>query len=307
MSAVVLALPESESLGRQLSRLAGMALGVVELRHFPDGETYLRIDAQCAEKSVVLACTLDRPDHKLLPLVFLADAVRELGASRVGLVAPYLAYMRQDRRFHPGEAVTSRTFAGLLSRYVDWLVTIDPHLHRYRSLTQVYVVPNRVVHAAPALAEWIATHVDRPVVVGPDEESAQWVKDVADRVGAPYVVMRKTRRSDRVVNVSAPDVNAYRMHTPVVVDDIVSSAQTMAETVKKLVAAGMRAPVCVGVHALFSETAEQALRDAGAAQIVTTTSVPHATSRIDIVPLLIPAIHELADELEKTNRLRGRG
>jgi ribose-phosphate pyrophosphokinase len=295
VSAVVLALQESQSLARRVSELAGIPLGVVESRHFPDDETYLRIDAECAQKSVVLVCTLDRPDHKLLPLVFLADAARELGASRVGLVAPYLAYMRQDRQFHHGEAVTSRTFAGLLSRYVDWLATIDPHLHRYHSLTQIYSVPNRVVHAAPALAEWIATHIDRPVVVGPDEESAQWVRDVADRAGAPSVVMRKTRRSDRVVEVSAPDVEAYRMYTPVVVDDVVSSAQTMVETVKRLVAARLRAPVCVAVHALFSETAEQALRDAGAAQIVTTTSVPHATSRIDIIPLLIPAIHELAN------------
>jgi ribose-phosphate pyrophosphokinase len=155
-------------------------------------------------------------------------------------------------------------------------------------------VPNRVVHAAPAVAEWIAAHIDRPVVVGPDEESTQWVEDVAARAGAPFIVMRKTRRGDRVVDVHAPDVEAYRMHTPVVVDDIVSSAQTMAQTVKALVAARLRPPVCVAVHALFSESAEQTLRDAGVAHIVTTTSVPHATSRIDIVPLLVPAVHALA-------------
>jgi len=294
VSAVVLALPHSEPLGRRVSELAGIPLGAVESRRFPDGETYLRVDTECARKSVVLVGTLDRPDDKLLPLVFIADAVRDLGADRVGLVAPYLAYMRQDRRFNPGEAVTSRTFVGLLSRYVDWLVTIDPHLHRYRSLAQIYSVPNQVVHAAPALAEWMAANVERPLVVGPDEESAQWVKDVADRAGAPCVVMRKTRRGDRLVEVSAPDVEAYRMHTPVVVDDIVSSAQTMVETVKQLVAARLRAPVCVGVHALFTEAAEQALRDAGAARIVTTTSVPHATSRIDIIPLLVPAIQEFS-------------
>jgi len=272
-----------------------MPLGVVESRQFPDGETYLRIDAECANKSVVLVCTLDRPNHKVLPLVFLAESARALGARRVGLVAPYLAYLRQDRQFRPGEAVTSRTFARLLSGYADWLVTIDPHLHRYRALSDIYGVPNRVVHAAPALAAWIAAHVDRPVLIGPDAESAQWVTDVADRVGAPSVVMRKTRRSDRVVEVSAPDMEAYRQHTAVVVDDVVSSAQTMVETVKRLVAAGLRAPVCVAVHALFSETAEQALLDAGAGRIATTTSVPHATNVIDVVPLMISAIRELAD------------
>ena len=113
-------------------------------------------------------------------------------------------------------------------------------------------------------------------------------------MGAPGVVMRKTRRSDQIVEVSAPEMEAYRQHTPIVVDDIVSSAQTMVETVKRLVAAGLRPPICVAVHALFSDTAEQAILDAGAARIVTTTSVPHSTNMIDVVPLLIPAMRELA-------------
>ena len=105
MSAVVLALPESAALARRVSELAAMPLGTVESRQFPDGETYLRIDAECAHESVVLVCTLDRPNPKVLPLVFLADAARAAGARRVGLVAPYLAYLRQDRQFRPGEDV----------------------------------------------------------------------------------------------------------------------------------------------------------------------------------------------------------
>jgi ribose-phosphate pyrophosphokinase len=118
---------------------------------------------------------------------------------------------------------------------------------------------------------------------------------VAERAVAPHVVMRKTRRGDRAVDVTLPDVDSYRRLTPVVVDDIVSSGQTMVQTVKSLVTAGLRAPVCVGVHALFAEGAEQELHHAGAARIVTTTSVPHATNRIDIIPLVVPAIRELAN------------
>jgi ribose-phosphate pyrophosphokinase len=292
VNGLILTLPYSASLAARLSTLTGLSLGAVGSRQFPDGETYLRIDADCAEKRVVIVCTLDRPDDKLLPLVFLADAARRLGAVRIGLVAPYLAYLRQDRPFQPGEAVTSRTFAEMLSRYVDWLVTVDPHLHRYRALDQIYAVPNRVVHAAPAIAEWIAAHVDRPLLVGPDEESEQWVADISSRARAPYIVMKKTRRGDRAVDVSMPDVGAYRAETPVVVDDIVSSAQTMVVALKQLVAAGLRAPVCVGVHALFSAQAEDALRLAGAAQIVTTTSIPHSTNAIDVMPLLVQSIRE---------------
>ena len=294
VSRLVLALPGNEALAARIGELADIPVGAVEARSFPDGETYLRVQSDCDRRAIVLACTLDRPDRKVLPLIFLAAAARDLGASRVGLVAPYLAYLRQDRQFKPGEAVTSRAFGGLLSRYVDWLVTVDPHLHRYHSLSEIYAVPNRIVHAAPALADWIRSQVDRPVLVGPDEESAQWVADVGERAGAPYLALRKVRHGDRAVEVSPPDVDAHRHRTPVVVDDIVSSARTMIETVKHLLAAGLRPPVCVGVHALFSEHAEEALRAAGAARIVTTSSVSHPTNAIDIVPLLVPAVRELA-------------
>lgn len=292
MNALIVALPQGAALARRVGEAAGCPVGAVDSRRFPDGETYLRLDTACEAAHVVIVCTLDRPDDKLAPLLFLADAARDLGARSVGLVAPYLAYLRQDRRFQPGEALTSRTFAAVLSRHLDWLVTIDPHLHRYSALSEVYTVPADVVHAAPALATWISAHVEHPLVVGPDDESAQWVGEVADRAGAPSLVMHKTRRGDRSVTVTAPDLAPYRRLTPVVVDDIVSSARTMTETVARLVTAGCPAPTCVGVHALFSPDAERDLRAAGAARIVTTNTVPHATNAIDIVPLLIPAIRE---------------
>ena len=294
MSALILPLEGNEALAERIGELIEAPVGRVHSRRFPDGETYLRIEPDCSGRRVLIACTLAHPDDKVLPLVFLADAARAMGATRVGLVAPYLAYMRQDRQFQTGEAVTSRTLAELLSKYVDWLVTVDPHLHRYRSLAEIYSVPCRVVHAAPALAAWMAANVDRPLVVGPDQESEQWVSNVASLARAPYLVLRKVRHGDRVVDVSAPDVEAYRDRTPVIVDDIVSTASTMIETVSALMRAGLQAPVCVAVHALLADGAEPALRAAGAARVVTTTSVPHPTNAIDIVPLLADAVVELA-------------
>lgn len=72
------------------------------LRRFPDGESYVRLDAPVGGRDALLVCGLDRPDERLLPLVFAAGAARELGAASVGIVAPYLGYLRQDRRFRDG-------------------------------------------------------------------------------------------------------------------------------------------------------------------------------------------------------------
>jgi ribose-phosphate pyrophosphokinase len=161
---LVLALPGNEQRAQALASALEVVAGAVTVRRFPDRESYVRIDEPVEARDVILACTLDRPDDKVLPLLFLAATARELGALSVGLVAPYLAYMRQDRRFREGEGVTSTYFAALLSRAFDWLVTVDPHLHRRKSLGDIYSIPSAVVHAAGEVSRWIRTHVSRPLL-----------------------------------------------------------------------------------------------------------------------------------------------
>jgi ribose-phosphate pyrophosphokinase len=140
---VVLALPGSERAADDLCARLSYERGALETRRFPDGESYVRIASSVQDRPVVVVCGLDRPDPKLVSLLFTLETCRELGASRVGLVAPYLCYLRQDRAFHEGEAVAARLFARVLSRSIDWLVTVDPHLHRIHDLTEVYSVPCR--------------------------------------------------------------------------------------------------------------------------------------------------------------------
>ncbi len=167
-------------------------------------------------------------------------------------MAPYLAYMRQDHRFHPGEAITSAAFATHLSAAFDWLVTVDPHLHRYKALSDIYTIPAVAAHAAPEIARWIAREVKDPVLIGPDTESKQWVGEVAALAGAPFEVLRKRRHGDRDVEVSMPDLDRWRASTPVLVDDIISSGETMRVTLEHLAGMGLKPAVCIGVHGIFA-------------------------------------------------------
>lgn len=278
---ILFALPGNEAIAAQLANELGGTLGQLETRQFPDDETYLRVDADVAGRSVIVVCTLDRPDAKFLPLTFTLATLRDLGASSVGLVAPYLAYMRQDKRFRDGEAITSRQFSSLLSRECDWLVTVDPHLHRYASLGEIYTVPSSVVQSAPSLAEWIGKNVQRPIIIGPDMESEQWVRAVATNAGSPYVVLEKTRFGDRKVEIATPDMSKWIDHIPVLIDDIVSSGQTMIETCQHLISGGLPKPVCLAVHALLSDEAYQSLKVV-TSTVVTTNTVAHETNRIDM-------------------------
>lgn len=303
MTMLLLALPNNEGMCRSLELAlndgtpaggeASTAQGMVMLRRFPDGETYVRVETPVRDRDVALVCTLDRPDDKVLPLLFLAATARDLGARSVGLIAPYLAYMRQDRRFADGEGVTSAYFASLVSKSVDWIVTVDPHLHRRASLGEIYSIPSEVVHAAPRVAAWIRSHVRQPLLVGPDGESSQWVAAVAEAAGAPSIVLEKVRRGDREVSVTVPHVERWHDHTPVLVDDIVSTAKTMIETVRHLQRAGLAPPICIGVHGVFAPGAYKELRGAGAASVVTSNTIPHISNEIDLSADLAVAVRNL--------------
>ena len=300
MRPIVLPLPGNEQLARSLVAKLDAELGQSTSCQFPDGETYVRIETPIADRKVILVCTLHHPNEKVMPLVLLAATARDLGAAQLGLVAPYLAYMRQDQRFNAGEGVTSVYFAKLLSSFVDWLVTVDPHLHRRSSLAEIYPNPTTVVHAAPRISEWIRANVKNPVLIGPDSESAQWAAAVAREAGAPCVVLEKVRHGDREVEVTVPNVERLREHTPVLVDDIISTARTMVETIGHLNRAGLAKPVCIGVHAVFARAAYEELLAAGPARIVTCNTITHSSNAIDIADLLADGVRETQGSFQAT-------
>lgn len=291
---LLIPLPRNEHIVDGLASAVGADVGRIVIRRFPDGETYLRYETPVSGRSLLLVCTLDRPDDKFLPLVFAAAAARELGAAQIGLISPYLGYMRQDRRFQLGEAVTSTYFAKLLSSQIDWLVTVDPHLHRRESLAEIYSIPTRVMHAARLISNWIRTEVKMPLLIGPDSESEQWVAAVARDAGAPHVVLHKVRHGDRDVEVSVPEVARWRGHTPILIDDIISTGRTMIETIGHLSRQGMRPPVCIAVHGIFAGNAFSDLVAVGAEKVITTNTIQHTTNSIDVTALLAQGVRAAA-------------
>jgi len=293
MKPIVFALPGNEKLAQNLASVIKANIGETIIRHFPDGETYVRVLSDVKNRNAILVCTLSRPDEKLLPLYFLSKTLKSMGANSTWLIAPYLAYMRQDKVFSPGEGVTSGYFASLLSGFADALFTIDPHLHRRHSMSEIYSIPCKVLHASNLVSSYINAHISNPLLIGPDAESEQWVSEVARDAQAPFIVLEKKRLGDKQVNVTVPHIEKYRHHTPVLVDDIISTAKTMTETVAHLKKAGMRPPVCIGIHAVFSGTAYEDLQKSGIERVITCNTIPHITNGIDITDLIAKSVLEL--------------
>ncbi|MBI2785774.1 MAG: ribose-phosphate diphosphokinase [Legionella longbeachae] len=290
---ILFALPGNLKLSLLLTKKLKIELGKAEIRSFPDGESYIRIDSEVQNKIAILVCTFNDPNSKVLTLLFMARTLKELGAKKIFLVSPYLSYMRQDKQFHNGEAITSILFAQLISNYFDGLITIDPHLHRIHKLSEIYNLSELLtLHSTKNISEWIINHVNHPFLIGPDAESRQWISEIADYYKLPFVIGEKKRLGDREVVISLPEIKNIGQ-TPVLVDDVISTGVSMLGVLKQLQLLGFKKALCIGVHALFDEKIENKLLSAGAEQVISCNTIIHKSNQIDISDILAQGIVSL--------------
>lgn len=277
--------PENQVEAERLAGLLGVGVGIVALHDFPDGETRVTVPGK-ARFPLVLR-SLDRPNAKLVQLLLTTGALRAGGAQAIMLVAPYLSYMRQDIAFSTGEAVSQRIIGGVLAAHFDAFLSVDPHLHRTPTLSEVFAgAPALTVSAAPAIAAAITRgrYREDVLVIGPDAESEPWIKAVADPLGLPWAAAVKHRLGDRDVRVSLPNDPVVRGRAVILVDDLISTGGTIAQTARLLTEAGA-GPIDVFVtHALFSDADREAMAAAGVRNIASCNTVLHPTNKVDIIP-----------------------
>jgi len=269
-----------------LADVLGVPSATVRVHRFPDGESMPVVHAPTA--LAIVYRTLDHPDAKLFPLMLAVDALRRAGARRVVLVAPYLPYMRQDAVFAPGEPVSQRLLADLLKASFDRVVTVDAHLHRTRSIAHLLApAEGDDLASTPALAAWVRASGLRPdIVVGPDEESAPWVRAIAEAIGVTWLTMRKVRHGDTAVEIVMDAATSVSGRRVLLVDDICSSGGTLRQSVRVLRNAGAADVVAYVTHALFGPETSAALKSEGARQVISSDSIPHASNAVPLRDVL---------------------
>jgi ribose-phosphate pyrophosphokinase len=200
--------------------------------------------------------------------------------------------MRQDSAFRPGEAVSQRIIGALLARHFDTVITVDAHLHRTHDLGSAIPVRRAVnLSAAAVIGDWLAARGGKPVLIGPDEESAQWVGTAAAAGGFDWGVAHKDRYGDRDVRVALPELDVSGRDV-VLVDDVASTGHSLAAAARQLRERGSRSIGVAVTHALFVGDALDLLRDAGVDHIASTDSVPHASNALSLDALLAAALQE---------------
>ena len=286
---LVLAFQDEAVLAHGLATAMGWPLAWVDEHNFPDGETRLRLPSHLPPQ-VVLLRGLQQANTRLTPLLLAAAGARELGAQRITLISPYLAYMRQDMAFTPGEVVSQRHLGRLLAASFDAVITVDPHLHRVTTMDEV--VPGRrgvALTAAELLGGHVARQVPGALLLAPDEEAGQWVRRAAMAHGLDHAVCRKQRHGDRDVDVSLPDHDVAG-RAVVLLDDVASTGRTLIAAARGALDRGAASVDVAVTHALFMGDALAQVHAAGVRQVWSTDCVPHPSNAVSVVPLFAAAL-----------------
>jgi ribose-phosphate pyrophosphokinase len=273
----------------RFAETAGLSSAVVHRHRFPDGELKLRLPASLPAKVIVYR-SLVHPNEKLIELLFVAQTARQLGASDLTLIAPYLAYMRQDIAFHEGEVVSQKIIGRFLAQVFDSLATIDPHLHRVSTLEEASPVKRAItLSGAPLLGDYIAQQIPDAFLLGPDSESAQWIASAAKKHGFDHAACEKIRRGDKDVQVELPPVD-LKDRRVVILDDVASSGRTLAKATRAAIEAGASSVDVAVTHALFADDALQVIREAGVRHVWSTDCIAHESNVVSIAAMLAKAL-----------------
>ena len=291
----VVSLPDYTEPAQRLAQTLACDYEPLRVHRFPDGESQVTVPTDPAPH-IIICQSLDRPNDKLIELMLAIHTLRQAGVKRISLIAPYLCYMRQDKAFHPGEAISQQIVGHFLAELIDDLITVDAHLHRIHSLQQAIPLDKAInLSAASALGEFLLQQQIQPLLLGPDSESKQWVQQVASVGEFDWAVASKQRLSDIEVNITLPAINVEN-RVVVLVDDVISSGHTVTEVAQQLLTAGAAQVCCLVTHALFAEGALALLQQAGIQTIWSSDSIPHESNVIQLAGMLADSLQGLLEK-----------
>src|SRR3989338_5787639 len=270
----------------------------LQVKKFPDGETKIRFLADVKGKDVILVQSFygdmnwDVNDC-VVEAIFAAETARDLGAKKVFLAAPYFPYLRQDKRFKPGESISLKIMAGLVDGHFDKVFVVDPHLHREAQLSHIFKIHSHKITSNPWIADYIRKNIKNPLIVGPDWESYKWAQRVAEQIGCKHVILEKVRYSGRKVKVKLNKKIDIKGKSLILVDDMVSTGNTLIEAAKDIKRLGAKRFACIAVHGIFVEDALSRLKKANI-RVITTNTIPNKTAKIDVSWLIAESLRKEA-------------
>lgn len=290
MSMLIASFPETEKIGIKVAKSLRARHTNIFVEDFPDSEFHLKLRKNPKNKTVVIINSITKdPDEKIIETILAASIAKDYGAKKVVLVATYFPYLRQDKHFLKYDSLSSKHIIKLFKEF-DEIFLLDPHLHRIKSLKEIYWKASSI-SANRQIAHFIAKKFkDDFLIVGPDEESAQWSSEIAKILGKKVVILKKVRKSPRHIKIEKQELGA--VNSIIIIDDIISTGNTFVESLKIAKEQGAKNLVCIGIHGILSEGADKKIKKY--AKLITTNTIPNKYSQIDISPAIVNALKKYA-------------
>ncbi|ADG13580.1 ribose-phosphate pyrophosphokinase [Methanocaldococcus infernus ME] len=279
---------KSQELAYKVSKALDVEMARVEFKRFPDNEIYVRILSEVNEDEAVIVSTQREQNDAIVEAILLADALKECGVKEITLVAPYLAYARQDKLFNPGEAISIRALAKIYSNIFDRVITINPHEEHIK---EFFTIPFISGDAVPKLAEYVKDKLNDPIVLGPDQGALRFAKVAAEVLGTEYDYLEKTRISPTEIKI-APKSLDVKDRDVLIVDDIISTGGTVATAAKMLKEQGANEIIAACVHPVLIGDALNKLYFSGIKEVVGTNTFSSEVSRVDVSEVIAKLIKE---------------
>ncbi len=286
---IIVGCSKGGEIAKRVARILKKEYSQLTVNKFPDDELYIKFETDIRDKDVVLVQSFYGDVNDLLiEVIFAAYTAKDLGARDVRLVASYFPYFRQDNRFNDGECISIEVIGKLLDNCVDEFIVINPHLHRKHSLNQVFNIKTKLLLTDDLIYQYLKGKTNGHVFVGPDGESSQWVCKIAEKLSSECIVLEKKRFNATKVSVDTSKLSSLKGKNVVVLDDMVSTGNTLIEAAKGLKKAGVKKILFITTHGLFLNDSLGRLRKYG--EIVATNTVKNKAAKIDVSGLIADSL-----------------
>ena len=283
---MVLEGPAANGIGKGIAEMLSCGFGKIEHKIFPDGESYIRMPAIEGENFAVVQSTYAPSEKHLIELLFMIDALKDMGKEKLTAVVPYLAYSRHDRRFSEGEAVSINTILRLLGESgIERLITVEPHREEpFSSFSGKYTIIDPVEKFAEVLSE----KVENPFIIATDEGDMERAKRLANLMDCDYDFIEKERDPDsnkvRAISSIKSDLSGKEA---IIYDDVISTGGTVELAAKIAISNGAVKAVAAASHLVMAGNAYERMVSAGISEIYGSNTVPFSRCHVIDVSGLI--------------------
>ena len=276
--------PSSQALATRVAREMNIEPTLCEFNRFPDGEVYTRIMEEPMDEVTIIQSTAT--DSDLMALLQMIDACED--AQVVNVVIPYMGYARQDRKFKSGEPISARAVARAVT--ADRVFTVNIHKP---SILDYFSADAFDLDASDILGKYIGSlDLKDPLIVAPDIGAVNLAENTAKGVGIQFDHLEKTRLSGDTVTIKTKNMDVHGRDV-VLVDDMIATGGTMAESIKLLKSQGARDVYLACVHPVLAKNAVLRLFNAGVCDIIATDTLEKAQSSVSVAPLIAASIKNI--------------